>query len=98
IEGRDFTPEDVEYIDPDKTQDLGKIGIVTQVMAKKLFPTGSAVGKTVYIGTGPDAQPFQIVGVVERLQSPWAQNGERGELSTILAARRVESYSQFAIR
>jgi putative ABC transport system permease protein len=98
IEGRDFTPDDVEYIDPDKTQDLGRIGIVTQVMAKKLFPTGSAVGKTVYIGTGADALPFQIVGVVEKLQSPWAQNGERGELSTILAARRVESYSQFAIR
>jgi len=71
---------------------------VSQVLAKKLFPTGSAVGKTVYIGTGPEAQPFQIVGVVEKLQSPWAQNGERGELSTILAQRRVQSYSEFAIR
>jgi putative ABC transport system permease protein len=98
IEGRDFTADDVEYIDPDKTQSLGRIGIVSQVLAKKLFPNGSAVGKTIYIGTGPDALPFQIVGVVERLQSPWAQNGERGELSTILANRRVDSYMQFAIR
>jgi putative ABC transport system permease protein len=98
VEGRDFTPEDVELIDPDKSQDLGRIGIVTQALAKKLFPTGSAVGKTVYIGTGSDALPLQIVGVVERLQSPWAQDGERGELSLMLASRRTESYIQFAVR
>jgi putative ABC transport system permease protein len=97
-EGRDFTEQDVEVVDPDKSQSLGRIGIVTQALAKKLFPTGSAVGKTVYIGTGADALPFQIVGVVERLQSPWAQDGERGELSLMLAQRRTESYSQFAVR
>jgi putative ABC transport system permease protein len=98
VEGRDFTEQDVEVVDPDKSQSLGRIGIVTQALAKKLFPTGSAVGKTVYIGTGADALPFQIVGVVERLQSPWAQDGERGELSLMLAQRRTESYSQFAVR
>ena len=98
VEGRDFTAQDVEYVDPDKTQSLGKIAIVTQVLAKKLFPDSSAVGKTMYIGNGPQALPFQIVGVVEKLQSPWAQNGERGELSTILANERVDTYLQFAVR
>lgn len=98
IEGRDVTPEDVEYIDPDKTQSLGKIAIVTKVLAKKLFPNGPVAGKTVYIGTGSDALPIQIVGVVDKLQSPWAQNGERGELSMMLAARRVESFSRFSVR
>jgi putative ABC transport system permease protein len=98
IEGRDFTAQDVLYVDPEKTQELGKTAIITQTLAKKLFPDGSAVGKTVYIGNGPQALPFQVVGVVERLQSPWAQNGERGELSTILSNRRVDSYMQFAIR
>jgi putative ABC transport system permease protein len=98
VEGRDFTAEDVELVDPDKTQSLGRIGIVTKVLAKTLFPTGSAVGKTVYIGTGADALPLQIVGVVETLQSPWAQNGDRGEQSLIMAQRRVQSYSMFAIR
>ena len=98
VEGRDFNIDDVELIDPDKTQSLGRIAIVSQVLAKKLFPSGSAVGKTIYIGTGSDALPIQIVGVVERLQSPWAQVGERGELSTILAARRVETYGLFAVR
>ena len=98
VEGRDFNAQDVLYVDPDKTQELGKAAIITQVLAKKLFPDSSAVGKTVYIGNGPQALPFQVVGVVERLQSPWAQSGERGELSTILSNRRVDSYMQFAIR
>ncbi len=98
VEGRDFNADDVQYIDPQQSQDMGRTGILSQELARKLFPTGSAVGKTLYIGTGADAKPFQVVGVVERLQTPWGQNGERGELSTILAARRVESYSNFAIR
>jgi putative ABC transport system permease protein len=98
IEGRDFTPDDVEVIDPEKTQSLGRIAIVSQALAKKLSPTGTVVGKTVYIGVGADALPFQVVGVVERLQSPWAQNGERGELSAIMANRRVDSYLHFGIR
>ena len=36
--------------------------------------------------------------MVDKLQSPWAQNGERGELSMMLAARRVESFSRFSVR
>lgn len=98
VDGRDFTPDDVQFIDPEKTQELGSTAIVSQVLANKLFPTGTAVGKTIYVGTGADALPLQIVGVVERLQSPWAQAGERGELSMILAARRVETYSMFSVR
>jgi putative ABC transport system permease protein len=98
VEGRDFTNEDVEVVDPERTQSLGHNIILSQVLAKKLFPTGSAVGKTVYLGIGPDAQPLQIVGVVERLQSPWAQSGERGELSMIMAQRRVQGYAMFAVR
>lgn len=98
VEGRDFTPEDVLYVDPDSSQELGKVGIITQELAKKLWPDSSAIGKNLYFGGDKDAKPFQIVGVVERLQSPWAQSGERGEFSTILANRRVDTYLQFAVR
>ena len=98
IEGRDFTAEDVDYVDPDQTQRLGRVAILSQTLAKKLYPNESVVGKTLYVGIGTDAQPLQVVGVVERLQSPWAQAGERGELSTILATRRVQGYSMFAVR
>ena len=98
IEGRDFTAADVMEVDPDKTQTLGRTAIMTQALAKKLYPNESIVGKTLYIGVARDARPFEVVGVVERLQSPWAQAGERGELTTILAARRVQGYSMFAVR
>ncbi|MCX7043260.1 MAG: ABC transporter permease [Gammaproteobacteria bacterium] len=98
IEGRDFTADDVDLIDPDQTQRMGRAAILSHELAKKLYPNESVVGKTMYIGIGADAQPFQVVGVVERLQSPWAQAGERGELSTIMATRRVQGYSMFAVR
>ncbi len=98
VEGRDFIPSDIETVDPETTQSLGRTAIVTQVLAKKLFPSGSAVGKTIYLGTGVNAFPIQIVGVVEQLQTPWANTGERGEISTIMAQRRVETYANFAVR
>ena len=97
VEGRDLTPQDVEITDPDKTQSLGHVAVVTQTLAKKLFPDGSAVGKTVYLGGEQDLY-IQIVGVVEKLQTPWAQSGERGEVSMMLANRRVGTYLQYAIR
>jgi putative ABC transport system permease protein len=98
VEGRDFIPSDIETVDPETSQSLGRTAIVTRVLARKLFPAGSAIGKTVYLGTGADAFPILIVGVVERLQTPWANTGERGEISTIMAQRRVETYAQFAVR
>ena len=97
IEGRDFTADDVTEIDPKTMQGLGKNAIVTKAVADKLAPGGSAVGKTVYIGTGSDAMPIRIVGVVERLQTPWSQVGERGELSTIMATRYLQGYSIYAV-
>ncbi len=97
-EGRDFTEDDVALIDPKTTQSLGKNAIVTKAVANKLAPGGSAVGKTVYLGTGDDALPLQIVGVVERLQSPWSQTGENGELSTIVSTRYLQGYSIYLVR
>ena len=98
IEGRDFSEQDVEEVDPDKSQSLGRNIILSQTLARKLFPSGPVAGKTIYLGIGSTAQPLQIVGVVERLQSPWAQSGERGELSTLMAQRRVQGYAMFAVR
>ena len=98
VEGRDFLPDEIDEIDPDKTQATGRVAILTQTLAKKLFPNGSAVGKLIYIGGGSDPTPIKIVGVVERLQSPWASNGENGEVSTIVGVRWVDNGSMFAVR
>lgn len=97
VEGRDFTADDVAEINPDTDQGLGNNAIVTKPLAEKLAPNGSVVGKTVYIGTGSDARPIRIVGVVESLQTPWSQVGERGEMSTIMATRYLQGYSTYAV-
>lgn len=98
IDGRDFTAEDVVEIDPDKDKGLGEKAILTKAMADTLFPGTSAVGKTAYIGTGVDAQAIQVVGVVERLQTPWAPASDKAERSTLLAARYKVAYSEYIVR
>lgn len=98
VEGRDFTDEDVYLSDPKVDETLGQNAIITQALAKKLWPNGTAAGKTMYLGNGARAQPLKVVGVVERLQTPWSNLGERGEISTILATRWVSGYSLFSVR
>ena len=46
-----------------------------------------AVGKTMFFGTRNDAQPAQVVGVVETLMSAHAEVGEAGMYSVIVPAR-----------
>ena len=83
VEGRDFTSADVLEIDPDASDDAPKATIVTKAMADKMWPNQSAIGKTLLWGSGEDAKPAQVVGVVERLQSPWAQLDAEGDYSAI---------------
>lgn len=71
LEGRDFLPE--EYVDITELEvlmqnidDLSSPIIFSADTAKQLFPDGSAVGKTVYMGP----IPLHIIGVVEHLARP----------------------------
>lgn len=75
IEGRDFTEADVRQIDPKKGELLPDHVIITAHLAKRLWPTeSSAVGKTLYHGTGPTARPVRVVGVVKTLISSSARD------------------------
>jgi putative ABC transport system permease protein len=101
VEGRDFKPEETINFDPNKdTQSqLPNVVIITKPLADKLFPGQSALGKTMYQGTGEEARPLQVVGVVERLQTPWAQTDETAEYSQIRALRYLGSNSaMFTVR
>ena len=89
VEGRDFTPADVLEIDSTLSDEFPKTTIITKPLADKLWPNQSAIGKTLYYGTGEDGEATQVIGVVERLQSPWAQVDEEGEFSTMLPDRRL---------
>ncbi|HEU0277607.1 MAG TPA: FtsX-like permease family protein [Rhodanobacteraceae bacterium] len=64
IAGRNFRADEVEPMAPQQAG-TPPVVIVTKALADKLFPNGSALGKTFY-AMGP--QPTTIIGIVERLQ------------------------------
>ncbi|GJI96551.1 ABC transporter permease [Duganella caerulea] len=88
VEGRDFLPGEIPEIDETTSQEFAKVVIITRQQAEKLWPGQSSyVGKTLFFGTGETARAVQVVGVIERLQSPNAHIGERGDFSTLVPAR-----------
>ncbi len=101
VQGRDFTPGDVLEVDAVTSKEQPKSVIITQALANKLWPgQASVIGKTMLFGTGETADATQIIGVVERLQSPWGQVGDDGEFSTILPLRTLGSTpgTSYAVR
>lgn len=87
VEGRDFLPQELVDLNELESRELPKQLVITKPLADKLWPGASAIGKTMYFGTGPDAMGAQIVGVVERLQSAHGDLGERGEWAALVPAR-----------
>ena len=87
VEGRDFLPAELVDVNQDTSTQAPTQVIVTSALAEKMWPGQSAVGKTMFFGTGTDAQPAQVVGVVETLMSTQAEVGESGMYSVISPAR-----------
>jgi putative ABC transport system permease protein len=86
-EGRDFLAPELVDVN-EATENVFPPGvIITRPLAEKLWPGASAVGKTMYFGTGPEAVPTRIVGVVENLISAHAEFNERAMYSVIVPQR-----------
>ena len=70
VAGRNFAPD--EYVDFDPDKSLSEAGpgaaIITEAVARKLFPGKNAVGQVFYFG---DKKPITVVGVVESLVRPY---------------------------
>jgi len=87
VEGRDFLPAELlDYNESTSTEQPPQV-IATKALAEKMWPGQSAVGKTMFFGTGNDAQPALVVGVVETLMSTQAEVGESAMYSVIVPAR-----------
>jgi putative ABC transport system permease protein len=70
VAGRNFEPQEITPPSSDPDAALGNwapVVIVTREMAKRLFPDGSALGKTVYVGLVNKSST--IVGIVDTLQA-----------------------------
>jgi putative ABC transport system permease protein len=101
VEGRDITNDDMVEFDSEKdspTRTWPRAIILTKAAAERLYPGQSAVGKTLYYGTGDDASEMRVVGVVERLQSVLAETGPQAEYSAILPLLTDLAYPKYAIR
>jgi putative ABC transport system permease protein len=71
--------------------------IVSQALATKLFPNGDALGKSIYLGDYKQKAP--IIGIVERLQQPWASvRNQKVEYAMLQPYRYVEQYSDYVVR
>lgn len=81
-EGRNFHPEEITSFNPGDKVSAPAI-IVTRSLATKLFPDGSALGKTVYLPGGPST----IIGIVASLQSPLRMSATLDYSSVLLPAR-----------
>ncbi len=99
VEGRDFRADDLVNLDPAKDANTPSDQvIITSAIAQKAFPGQSAVGKEIYNGTGDGARALHIIGVVERLQSPWAPTDEKSEWSIIRPIRFASSSAGYTVR
>jgi putative ABC transport system permease protein len=96
IDGENFLPEQITWDDP-ATNTWPAYGIVTEELAKQLFPdeTVSYVGKTVFIN---DNDPVTIVGVIDKLQSPWPNWNAVVERSMLVPQRRASEFVRYIVR
>jgi len=100
VEGRDFNDSDVMEIDQKTSKEFPKIIQITKAMGEKVWPGATSfLGKTLYMGVGPEARPVRVIGVIDTLQSPGAQVGVDGETSVITAVRLTgDRNAQYTIR
>jgi putative ABC transport system permease protein len=101
VEGREALPTEILEIDSLTSRAHPPTVIVTQALAKNLWPNESTfVGKTLYFGRGDTADTSRVIGVVEKLQTQQAEITPTGELSIIVAGRGTGTISQsgFSIR
>ncbi|HEY4555645.1 MAG TPA: FtsX-like permease family protein [Lysobacter sp.] len=99
VEGRDFTADDVRTIDPASGRLAADSVLLTRQFAARLFPDeASVVGKTVHLGSGPDGVPLRVIGVIDRLISPFAQRSENAYSGFVLPVRYLDNNGSYVVR
>lgn len=75
--GRNFFPEEVNYILPESSVGAPPSIIVTQDLADELFPDEDALGKTAYWS---DMAPSTIVGIIDHMHGSWVNWDKLGNV------------------
>lgn len=105
VEGRDFTPDELTELDLRRSREPppGMKFIVTRALAEQLYPgAASVLGRTIRLGSTPADPAGQIIGVVERLVSPWGRagwmEGDRFGERAFITPVRVGERETYAVR
>jgi putative ABC transport system permease protein len=102
IQGRDFAAGEYREFAEYPTEGFPTPVIVSEAMAKVMFPdTDQYVGKVFYQGNGDGAPELQVIGVVERLSTPWGRTSwgsKTGGESLVFPFRMPTPSPQYAVR
>ncbi|HRQ65418.1 MAG TPA: FtsX-like permease family protein [Xanthomonadaceae bacterium] len=99
VEGRDFLPSEYHEFDMRRGAMHAESIIVTRRTATQLFPDEtSVVGRSVFMRTPAGFLPVSIVGVVERLKSPFAQASDNAWSGYILPIRFLGQGTTYLVR
>ena len=91
VAGRNFKPEEVA-MRPQRSNEWPPGVLITQMLAERLFPGESAVGKQFWLNV--EAAPLTVLGVVDRMQMPWPRAGSRsGDVNLVEYSILVPQYA-----
>jgi len=97
IAGRNFTPTEITWYDPEGDIRWPPLTVISQAMAAELYPDlapEEVLGKVAYID---DVIPITIIGITERLQAAW-KSWSGVERSMLVPFKRGENYARYVIR
>lgn len=88
VAGRNFRADEIGHLGPyDKS--MPAVVIITRDLAHKLFPAGSALGRTIYL---TDDAPSTIIGIVDRLEGAYVGSTTRSiDEDTVLLPARLDN-------
>jgi putative ABC transport system permease protein len=97
VAGRNFTPNEIAWFDPESDDMWPSQVIVSAALAESLFPglpLADVVGKTAYVNTD---EPITIIGIVERLQASWP-SWEDVENASLIPQKRGSTSARYVVR
>ncbi len=100
VAGSDFAEGDVREMD-DRTDPRVQADsvILSRHLARKIFKDErAAIGKTVYQGSGPDANQMRVVGVVDTLMTSSAPAVDAAYDTFIMPVRYLGESAHYAVR
>jgi len=92
--GRNFLPEEIDFVLPKLDPGTPASILVTQALADDLFGDEDALGKTVYWGS---MEPSTIVGIIDHMHGSWV-GWDKLDNSVIQPGRQADTTNKYIIR